>query len=94
MSPLEIARAFNAPMLADQNSNAVSSELVRGAGERPVRYGLVSSRGVAVENSEPQIWKDGELLEMKPIPSRSTSPGVQQQHLEIADARVVEPLRQ
>ncbi|CAK3922780.1 Hypothetical predicted protein [Lecanosticta acicola] len=93
MSPLEIARAFNAPLLADQNSNAVAIELVSGADGKPVRYGLVAGPAAAQPHISTQLWKGGEVVEMKPLPSRGPSPGALQQHLEIADSRIVEPLR-
>lgn len=105
MSPLEIAKAFNAPLLADQNSNGTAIELVNGAGQRPVRYGRVLSAasGASLANDIgpqhiQQIWKDGEFMELKPMStmdssSRSPSPGGQARHLEIADAVFVEPLR-
>lgn len=38
MSPLEIAKAFNAPLLAKEDPNAKAEELVRSSGKRNVRY--------------------------------------------------------
>ncbi|KAF2212782.1 hypothetical protein CERZMDRAFT_106043 [Cercospora zeae-maydis SCOH1-5] len=41
MSPIETAKAFNAPLLAHEHPNAEVAELVKGAGTKPVRYGEV-----------------------------------------------------
>ncbi|KAF7189152.1 hypothetical protein HII31_09574 [Pseudocercospora fuligena] len=41
MSPIETAKAFNAPLLAQEHPNAEVQELVKGAGMKPVRYGQV-----------------------------------------------------
>lgn len=42
MSPLEIAKAFNAPLLAGEDSNSDSKSLVKSAGHKAVRYGVIS----------------------------------------------------
>ncbi|EME85511.1 uncharacterized protein MYCFIDRAFT_206533 [Pseudocercospora fijiensis CIRAD86] len=39
LSPIETAKAFNAPLLAQEPANAEVKELVKGAGMKPVRYG-------------------------------------------------------
>ncbi|CAK4032791.1 Hypothetical predicted protein [Lecanosticta acicola] len=41
MSPLETAKAFNAPLLAQEDSNAEVKDLVKGSGGKAVRYGHV-----------------------------------------------------
>jgi len=43
MSPLEIAKAFDAARLEDVDSNAETRRLLKEAGTRSVRYGAVSS---------------------------------------------------
>ncbi|KAI5358795.1 hypothetical protein Slin14017_G110780 [Septoria linicola] len=43
MSPIETAKAFNAPLLAQEHPNAEVQDLVKGAGMKPVRYGEVVS---------------------------------------------------
>lgn len=42
MSPMEIAKAFNAPSLQTLNSNATASDLLRELQDRAVRYGAVA----------------------------------------------------
>ena len=42
MSPLELAKAFNAPILSQGDSNAEASDLVKSIGDRIVRYGAVA----------------------------------------------------
>jgi hypothetical protein len=45
LSPLEVAKAFNAPLLrSDQSSNASIDKLLREIGDRRVRYGEVRFR--------------------------------------------------
>jgi hypothetical protein len=39
MSPLELAKAFDAPMLRDQYSNAEVNNMVRNADSQLVQYG-------------------------------------------------------
>jgi len=42
MSPIEIAKAFNAPTLQGQDSNATVSDLLQELQDRGVRYGVVA----------------------------------------------------
>ncbi|KAJ9614090.1 hypothetical protein H2200_002226 [Cladophialophora chaetospira] len=42
MSPLELAKAFNAPTLLGHDSNATVSELLQELGHRGIRYGAVA----------------------------------------------------
>jgi len=42
MSPIEIAKAFNAPLLSHEESNASANDLVKSIDARIVRYGAVS----------------------------------------------------
>ncbi|KAF3484459.1 uncharacterized protein GIQ15_03783 [Arthroderma uncinatum] len=42
MSPIELAKAFDSPLLNCEDSNAVVGTLVERIGERTVRYGIVS----------------------------------------------------
>lgn len=41
LSPIEIAKAFDAPSLLNSDSNLNAQELLREVGDRPVRYGAV-----------------------------------------------------
>lgn len=79
MSPIEIAKAFNAPLLAMENSNAKVKELVKSAGHKPVRYGAVVSWDDATGH------KHGSFVE-------ATDDEQNQMHLEIADSGVLQPL--
>lgn len=45
LSPIEIAKAFNAPLLQGKGSNCELDELLDFVGNRPVRYGEVKYRG-------------------------------------------------
>ena len=42
LSPIEVAKAFGAPLLRGANSNARVSALVKQVGHRPLKYGVVS----------------------------------------------------
>ncbi len=42
MSPIETAKALNAPMLSSIDSNADANTLLREVGDRPIRYGAVT----------------------------------------------------
>jgi hypothetical protein len=42
LSPLEVGKAFNAPILQGQDSNATVSELFQELGHRDVRYGAIA----------------------------------------------------
>ncbi|KAK0854832.1 hypothetical protein LTS02_011346 [Friedmanniomyces endolithicus] len=74
MSPIEIVKAFGAPLLAAEDSNAKAKELVESAGGRPVRYRLVPS-AVGLEDD-----KAGSYVGVRDV-ERTES------HLEIVDAR-------
>jgi hypothetical protein len=43
MSPIELAKAFDSPLLSCEDSNAVVGTIVKKIGERGVRYGVVSN---------------------------------------------------
>ena len=43
LSPLEVAKAFGAPVLRGANSNARASALLKQVGHRPVKYGVFSA---------------------------------------------------
>lgn len=72
MSPVEIAKAFNARLIGAENSNAEIQELVREAGARLVRYGMVMDG--ALEKTDGNL---SEYLQEYPME--------QGQHLEMAD---------
>jgi hypothetical protein len=42
-SPLEIAKAFEAPMMSDCNSNSTARSIAKGMGDLPVKYGCDTS---------------------------------------------------
>ncbi|TKA83976.1 hypothetical protein B0A55_00219 [Friedmanniomyces simplex] len=74
MSPIEIVKAFNAPLLAAEDSNAEAKELVKCAGGRPVRYRLVPN---AVGMDEDKAGSYVGVAEVERT----------EMHLEILDAR-------
>jgi hypothetical protein len=51
LSPLETARAFNAPLLRDVDSNSSVEQLARAVRHRPVQYGVVD---VAMDDGIPE----------------------------------------
>ena len=58
MSPVEMAKAFSAPMLKTVDSNADANTLLRHVGDRPIRYGAVatSDSGLDIlEMNEPHL---------------------------------------
>ena len=80
MSPIEIAKAFNAPLLSKQNSNATANDLAKSAGSMPVRYGLVSEK----HSGENTMYRGlAQSVAVEPDESR----------FEIADPSQVTPLR-
>ncbi|KAI9887435.1 MAG: hypothetical protein M1823_000772 [Watsoniomyces obsoletus] len=51
MSPVETAKAFNAPLLRSMDSNAEVQHLLKEVGSRPARYGMISiTDGKAITN--------------------------------------------
>lgn len=44
LNPLEIAKAFGAPLLENVNSNACKSQIVKEVGPERVRYGVVEEK--------------------------------------------------
>ncbi|KAK5701879.1 hypothetical protein LTR97_004697 [Elasticomyces elasticus] len=76
MSPVEIVKAFNAPLLAAEDSNADAKELVEAAGTRPVRYRLVAN---APGSKEGRSDSEGSVPDTEGT----------DMHLEICDLRVV-----
>lgn len=66
MSPLEVAKAFNAPLLAAQDSNAEVKELVEKIGSRTVQYGAVSTTAFQEETKYGrQNWEVGRPLRVE-----------------------------
>ena len=51
MSPIELAKAFDSPLLSCEDSNAVVGTIVKRIGERGVRYGVVSNGVVQGEET-------------------------------------------
>ena len=46
LSPIEVARAFGAPILRNSNSNAPARALLKQVGSRPVKYGVISDNAI------------------------------------------------
>jgi hypothetical protein len=71
MSPIETAKAFNAPLLRNSDSNAPAKALLKEVGTRPVRYGIVSdtSRG-----EETTMLSDGTLCRDSPSTNNAPDP--------------------
>jgi len=44
LSPIEIAKAFDAGLLKDANSNATAREIIEELGSRRIRYGVVRNQ--------------------------------------------------
>jgi hypothetical protein len=61
LSPLEIAKAFDAPMLRGIDANGTSSELARAIGDARVRYEVMppSENRLSGENYEMDLLSDG-----------------------------------
>ncbi len=59
LNPLETAAAMGAPMLADVNSNADRSRIVRVVGTRRVRYGSVKAAALLPTPSNRRAEDDG-----------------------------------
>ena len=72
-------KAFNAPLLAQEHPNAEVAELVRAAGNKPVRYGEV------VVSSESSFDKSSDY-------GNADTVGLRQLALAIADPASVQPL--
>ncbi|KIY01985.1 uncharacterized protein Z520_02123 [Fonsecaea multimorphosa CBS 102226] len=61
MSPVETAKAFNAPLLRSSDSNASAETLLKQVGHRPVKYGLVSdvrSGGESTISHDEDAYRD------------------------------------
>ena len=73
MSPIETAKAFNAPLLRNHDSNADADQLVKNLGQISVRYGAIvfpSGNGELLETKQGASQSVGDLsgrrLEMAP----------------------------
>jgi hypothetical protein len=73
MSPIEIAKAFNAPLLKNDDSNADSGQLIKDMGNLGVRYGAASTglggndaKVMKQRLSTSQAELSGRRLEMAP----------------------------
>ncbi|KAF2163554.1 hypothetical protein M409DRAFT_68463 [Zasmidium cellare ATCC 36951] len=85
MSPIETAKAFNAPLLAQEHPNAEVNELVKGAGMKPVRYGQVvdmSQSGGQTEFDKGADFGHGQMDTVE----------LRQLQLALADPASVQPL--
>lgn len=82
MSPIEIAKAFNAPLLRQLDSNAEAGQLIQSLGEMDVRYGVVST-GIGHNESDGLVPKQSFAYKEASVSSR---------RLEIAPSNfVIEP---
>jgi hypothetical protein len=70
MSPIETAKAFNAPLLRNYDSNAPVNSLIREIGNRSVRYGAVTvsvalegdvARKESLHATTPQVTSDWQM---------------------------------
>jgi hypothetical protein len=78
MSPLEIAKAFNAPMLREGDSNATAKQLVSEVGKKPVRYGIMGAASTGAISPTPDsgsIYRDSSPYGRK-IPDAVASPNL------------------
>lgn len=85
MSPIETAKAFNAPLLAQEHPNAEVNELVKGAGMKPVRYGQLvdmSQSGGQTEFDKGADFGHGQMDTVE----------LRQLQLALADPASVQPL--
>ena len=67
MSPIETAKAFNAPLLAQEHPNAEVTELVKGAGNKPVRYGEVMDSNQAAFDKVSE-YGHADTMELRQLP--------------------------
>ena len=61
LSPIEVAKAFRAPMLQNADPNAKVDDLVKQVGQRPVRYGVVMTydgQQELLEMNDPQYVRE------------------------------------
>jgi hypothetical protein len=58
MSPVEIAKAFNAPLLQGADSNAEIKSLINQTGARNVTYGVTTGSQPVVGFSEEVVWQE------------------------------------
>lgn len=87
MSPLETAKAFNAPLLEGANSNADVKSLMRVVGDRSVRYGATSIDG-PVDTENPLTVSKNHVREGQANVSGHFDGA--QKRLEMADERLVQ----
>jgi len=66
MSPLEIAKAFNAPLLAMEDSNNNNKGLVNSLGHKAVRYGVISE---PIEHASLSGMKDNSTIKQSGLKS-------------------------
>ncbi|KAJ9612887.1 hypothetical protein H2200_002828 [Cladophialophora chaetospira] len=81
MSPIETAKAFNAPLLANGDPNAPANHLLKQVGLKPVKYGVVNDvRG----GSESAISTEGSFYRDSPygdhVPDTAYSPHILRRH--------------
>ncbi|OQO11070.1 hypothetical protein B0A48_05325 [Cryoendolithus antarcticus] len=64
LSPLEIAKAFNAPLLASEHSNAEADDLVATVGKKHVKYELTGYAGTDVQDKpHSQVSVHGDVID-------------------------------
>ncbi|KAK5174616.1 Serine carboxypeptidase 3 [Saxophila tyrrhenica] len=81
-SPLEIAKAFEAPLLAGCHSNSTGRDLARAVGDMPVKYGSEGSDELAFVSPKPFRGRQdpsSPMFEKQISPVLTTTPFRQQQ---------------
>jgi hypothetical protein len=68
MSPIEIAKAFNAPILRDAGDNAKPEEMLRSVKGRKVQYGANMTAGSAATSSEDLSRRGGKVVQVQESP--------------------------
>ena len=87
MSPLETAKAFNAPLLESADPNADVKSLMHMVGERSVKYGAVSVDGPVNTGNTLAVGKNERRARQANVPSEIDGG---QKRLEMADERLVQ----
>jgi hypothetical protein len=80
MSPIETAKAFNAPVLKQGDSNAPANELLRQVGAKQVKYGIVSDArggGGSTTSVESSLYHDSPY---SGAPDTAYTPGILRRH--------------
>lgn len=80
MSPIETAKAFNAPMLRHGDSNAPAGDLLKQVGSQPVKYGVVHDANAEDELSiSAETTSECDSLDAD-APGNTSSPIITRRH--------------